>query len=43
MERQRIVEMKEASDKLRIKGKENRLIIMQLLEANNSVEQHVYY
>lgn len=42
-ERERIVKMKAAADQLRIKGKENRQLIMQLLEANNSVEQHIYY
>lgn len=28
---------------LKIKGKENRHTILELLEANNSVEQHVFY
>jgi hypothetical protein len=42
-EREKIVKMKEAADHLRIKGKENRHLIMELLEANNSVEQHIYY
>ena len=35
--------MKEISDMLKTKGKENRQLILELLEANNSVEQHVYY
>ena len=35
--------MKEAVDKLRIKGKQNRQLILELLESNNSVEQHVFY
>jgi hypothetical protein len=28
---------------LKIKGKENRQLIIELLEKNNAVEQHVYY
>ena len=28
---------------MRIEGKENRQIILELLEQNNSVEQHIYY
>ena len=35
--------MKQAADQLRIKGKENRHLIMELLDSNNSVEQHIYY
>lgn len=35
--------MKEDSDLMKIKGKENRQLILQLLEATNSVEQHVFY
>lgn len=42
-ERERIVKMKQAADQLRIKGKENRQLIMELLDSNNSVEQHIYY
>lgn len=42
-ERDRIVKMKQASDMLRVRGKENRQLIMELLDANNSVEQHIYY
>jgi hypothetical protein len=30
--------MKEAVDNLRVRGKENRQLILQLLEANNAVE-----
>ena len=37
-ERERIVQMKEATDSLRVKGKENRELIIQLLENNNAVE-----
>ena len=43
MERDRIVQVKRETDQLRIKGKENRELIIQLLENNNAVEQHVYY
>jgi len=42
-ERERIVQMKEQTDALKVKGKENRELIIQLLENNNAVEQHVYY
>jgi hypothetical protein len=35
--------MKEQTDALKVKGKENRELIIQLLENNNAVEQHVYY
>lgn len=42
-ERERIVKMKQATDMLRVRGKENRQLIMELLDANNSVEQHIYY
>lgn len=42
-ERDRIVQIKQQTDALRIKGKENREMIIQLLESNNAVEQHVYY
>ncbi|TNV79569.1 hypothetical protein FGO68_gene13151 [Halteria grandinella] len=42
-ERERIVAMKEQTDALKVKGKENRELIIQLLENNNAVEQHVYY
>jgi hypothetical protein len=37
-ERDRIVRLKEETDQLRIKGKENRQIISQLLDRNNAVE-----
>ena len=37
-ERERIVKLKEAVDQTRVKGKENRQLILQLLEANNAVE-----
>lgn len=42
-ERDRIVQIKTQTDQLRIKGKENRQLIIELLEKNNAVEQHVYY
>lgn len=42
-ERDTIVKMKEAVDSLRVRGKENRQLILQLLEANNAVEQHIFY
>ena len=35
--------MKEAVDQMRVKGKENRQLILQLLDVNNAVEQHVFY
>jgi hypothetical protein len=42
-ERDRIVQIKTQTDQLKIKGKENRQLIIELLEKNNAVEQHVYY
>lgn len=42
-ERERIVQIKTQTDQLKIKGKENRQLIIELLEKNNAVEQHVYY
>lgn len=42
-ERESIIKTKEGVDKMRIKGKENRQLILELLESNNSVEQHIYY
>ena len=42
-ERDRIVQVKTQTDQLKIKGKENRQLIIELLEKNNAVEQHVYY
>lgn len=42
-ERENLIKLKQATDMLKIKGKENRLVILELLEANNSVEQHVFY
>lgn len=42
-ERDRIVQIKTHTDQLKIKGKENRQLIIELLEKNNAVEQHVYY
>ena len=42
-ERDRIVQIKTQTDMLKIKGKENRQLIIELLEKNNAVEQHVYY
>ena len=42
-ERERIVQVKQQTDSLKIKGKENRELIVKLLESNNAVEQHVYY
>ena len=35
--------MKEDSDLMKIKGKENRQMILSLLESTNSVEHHVFY
>lgn len=43
VEREKIIKMKEDSDLMKIKGKENRQMILQLLESTNSVEQHVFY
>ncbi len=42
-EREQIVKIKQETDQLKIKGKENRQLIAELLEKNNAVEQHVYY
>jgi hypothetical protein len=42
-ERERIVQVKQQTDQMRLKGKENRELILQLLENNNAVEQHVYF
>jgi len=42
-ERERIVQVKQQTDQLKIKGKENRELIIKLLESNNAVEQHVFY
>lgn len=42
-EREKIIQMKEGADLMKIKGKENRQLILELLDANNSVEQHVFY
>lgn len=35
--------MKDQCDKMKVKGRENRELIMQMLEENNAVEQHIYY
>jgi hypothetical protein len=37
-EREKIVQIKQQTDQLRIKGKENRQLIIELLENNNAVE-----
>ena len=37
------MEKKKECDKLRFSAKENRNKILDLLQASNSVEQHVYY
>jgi len=42
-EREQIVKIKQETDQLKIKGKENRQLIGELLEKNNAVEQHIYY
>jgi len=42
-EREQIVKIKQETDQLKIKGKENRQLIAELLDKNNAVEQHVYY
>ena len=42
-EREQIVKIKQETDQLKIKGKENRHLIAELLDKNNAVEQHVYY
>jgi len=42
-EREKIVKMKESADMMKLKSKENRQLILKLLESNNTVEQHIFY
>ena len=42
-ERERVVRTKAAADELRVRGKENRQLVAQLLDKSNAVEQHIFY